>query len=127
MKKIASLFAVILLLSTLKSAKAQTCIIIDPTLPPTGSCNFKIGYRLIFQDEFNSFNAGSWDISSPGDDLPNYGQDGFCEEPYKNVVNASNSFVNNGELHLQVEKERIWMPVTFQGERLKHSIIFREE
>ena len=67
MKKIASLFPVLFFLYTLK---AQTCITIDPTLPPSESCNFKIGYRLIFQDEFNSFNSDSWDISSPGGKPP---------------------------------------------------------
>ncbi len=50
MKKIAPLFPVLFFLYTLK---AQTCITIDPTLPPSESCNFKTGYRLIFQDEFN--------------------------------------------------------------------------
>ena len=74
MKKIAPLFPVLFFLYTLK---AQTCITIDPTLPPSESCNFKIGYRLIFQDEFNSFNSDSWDISSPGDDQANYGDPKF--------------------------------------------------
>lgn len=116
MKKIASFLPVLLLLSTLK---AQTPITIDPTLPPTGSCNFKIGYRLIFQDEFNSFNSDSWDISSPGDDQPNYGQDGFCEEPYKTVVNASNSFVSNGELHLRVREGEDMNACDFSGGEVK--------
>ncbi|MFM8488988.1 MAG: hypothetical protein ACKOCH_21865, partial [Bacteroidota bacterium] len=112
MKKNATLFPALFLLCTLK---AQTCITIDPTLPPTESCNFKIGYRLIFQDEFDSFNPDSWDISSPGDDQANYGQPKFCEEPYKTVVNASNSFVDNGELHLRVREGEDMNACDFSG------------
>ena len=116
MKKTVALFSAFFCLCTIL---AQTVINIDPNLPPSENCNFKPGYHLIFQDEFNSFNLDAWDISSPGDDQPNYGQPKFCEDKYKTVVNASNSFVINGALNLRIREGEDMNACDFSGAEVK--------
>lgn len=52
----------------------------------------KAGYNLIFSDDFNTFNSGTWDRSYPGNDGPNYGDNNFCS--HVNVRNAPKNVIN---------------------------------
>ncbi|MBC7775473.1 MAG: family 16 glycosylhydrolase, partial [Phycisphaerae bacterium] len=70
------------------------CVYIDPNISVPSPCDPKSGYNLIVSDECNVFNASLWDKSSPGDDLPGYGDPLLCtylgsENAPKNETNVS--------------------------------------
>jgi beta-glucanase (GH16 family) len=79
---------------------------INPTLPATSPQ--KAGYNLIFEDNFDTFQADVWDKSKPGDDGEGYEQTALiCEnlnarQAPKNEINVLTP--QNGLLPLRIKR-----------------------
>ena len=63
----------------------------------------KIGYKLLFHDEFDNYNQTIWNASSPGNDGPSYEHPEFRSKSYDSPQNPSNILEpENGILKIRV-------------------------
>jgi hypothetical protein len=80
----------------------------------------KDGYHLIFDDEFDTFNADFWSRSKSGDDGPNYGVTDFCKLNLNTPNNISNILTPDaGILRERVRKGEDIGACDFSGGEIK--------
>jgi beta-glucanase (GH16 family) len=109
--------AILFLAFIVKSAVAQT-IKINPTFYNKNP--EKVGYKLLFQDEFDTYNPMKWDRSSPGNDGPSYDMEDFQKLTTQTPQNLSNILMSDeGFLRIQVRKDEDRHKTQYSGGEIK--------